>query len=132
MAHGVSLLRPLRSEEVVCPAGTLSGDADVHCGIEEHLIKGPENPETVGGFCCDNYTACTTWLAAKKVEEMGGDLRKILREETSVASQLRTAKALREARLRRQQALLTEDSPEGRKFREQVARVMAAAERRAA
>jgi hypothetical protein len=40
--------------------------------------------------------------------------------------------ALREARLRRQQALLTEDSPEGRKFREQVARVMAAAERRAA
>lgn len=125
---GVLLFRPLLPQEVRCPAGNLVGDCDVECKIEQGVIEGRLNPESVGGFCCGEYTSCRTWQAARKVEEMGGDLQKIIASQKDAASRLRNSMALREARMRRIRELITEDSPEGRAFRERYRRVMAAAE----
>jgi hypothetical protein len=115
-----SLLRQLQPSEVVCPAGELAGDADVRCKIEQHTLRGHEEPQSIEGFCCGEYAACSTWLAAKKVEEKGGDLRRILDAQREEDSRRRTATALREARLRRAQRLMVEDSPEGREFRRKL------------
>jgi|SRR6185436_15330118 hypothetical protein len=129
---GVSLLRPLRADEVLCPAGTLVNEADVRCGIEGRTVQGRLNPESVGCYCTADYASCSTWLAAKKVEEKGGDLRKILDQQTEEASRARTRKMLREARVRRAQQLLSDPGPEGVRFREKYRRVMEIAERRGA
>lgn len=116
----VTLNRHLQPGDVVCEAGVQVGDADVHCNIEGHTLRGRLEPDSIEGFCCSNYTACSTWQAMKKVEEKGGDFRKIIAQMRSSAAQARSTRMLREARLRMAQRLMMEDSPEGRAFRQKL------------
>lgn len=102
----------------------------MECSIEDGLIEGRTNPDTVGGFCTGEYTECRSWQVAKEVAARGGDLRKILAQQQGEASRIRSRKALRDARLRRQQELLMSDTPEGRRYRAHIQRVMAQAEMR--
>lgn len=111
------ILRVLKPSDVKCPAGELVNDVDVHCHVEDHLLRGQLEPDSVEGFCCGEYLNCSTYLAMRKVEQKGGDIRKILQSMRDEAAKARTAKALREARMRRAQRLLGEDSAEGRAFR---------------
>jgi hypothetical protein len=113
----VTLNRLLQPEDVKCPAGVQVGDADVRCNIEQHTLRGHLEPDSIEGFCCSSYETCSSWLAMKKVEEKGGDLRKIIASIQSDASKRRTEQQLREARLRTAQRLMVEDSAEGREFR---------------
>jgi hypothetical protein len=124
------LVRQIKADEVVCPAGELVGDADVRCNIEIGLIEGRANPTTVAGFCCGSYDECLSWVAAKRAAERGYDLHQLMTVQRTKGSQMRTQKMLRDARLRRQQELLNSDTPEGRKFRERIRRVMALSEAR--
>lgn len=114
----VTLNRSLRPSDIKCEAGTLVGDASCRCNIEQHTIHAYLEPNTIDFFCAGDPTACSTWMAAKKVEHHGGDLRKILAAQQQEASQRRSRKMLREARLRRAQKLLTDPGPEGKKFRQ--------------
>jgi hypothetical protein len=116
-ARGVSLHRSMRPDEIRCPAGSLVNDADCMCAIEGALIEGRRNPQTVEGFCAGSYEACSTWLAAKKIEEKGGDLRRIIASQQSEMSRRRNQQALRDARLRRAQHLMLDPGPEGKAFR---------------
>lgn len=104
----------------MCPAGALVGDADVRCNIEEHTLEARKESSAVEAFCCNAYTACSTWQAMKKVEEKGGDFRKILRSMQDEAAIARSSKALRDARLRMAQQLMHEDSPRGKEFRRKL------------
>jgi hypothetical protein len=126
------LLRHLKPDEVQCPAGELVREADINCKIEDNVLVGVENPDTVAGFCCGEYAECRSWQTAREIERRGGDLQKIMASRRDEASRHRARKMLREARLRRQQELLHSNTPEGRRFRERVARVMALAEMRMA
>lgn len=113
----VTLLRQIQASDVRCPAGDAVGEANVRCNIEQHTLIGQHEPDSIEGFCCGEYTTCLTWLAAKKVEEKGGDLRRILASQREENSRRRTRTALRDARLRRAQELMTADTPEGKAFR---------------
>lgn len=117
----VTLLRQLDAEDVKCPAGTLTGDASVRCNIEEHTLNGHIEPTSVEGLCCGAYETCATWLAMKKVEDKGGDFRKILGSMQDRSRELKMRAALRDARVARAQRLMVEDSDEGRKFRKHLA-----------
>jgi hypothetical protein len=116
--QGASIQRALKPEEIRCGAGQLVNEADCFCGIEGMLILGRLHPDSIEGFCAGEYTRCPSYLAAKKIEEKGGDLRRILASMQDENRERRMRTELRDARLRRAQRLMVEDSPEGRRFRE--------------
>jgi hypothetical protein len=116
----VLLNRLIKPEDVVCPAGQATGDANVRCGIEGHTLEGRLEPNSIDGFCCGEYTACLSWQAAKKVEEKGGDLPKILASMQDENRERRTRTQLRDARLRAAQRLLADPGPDGQKFRKRL------------
>lgn len=116
----VTLNRLLQPEDVKCEAGVQTGDADVHCNIEGHTLRGHLEPDSIEGFCCGDYTACSTWRAMKEVERRGGDFQKIMASMQNEAAKARSNRQLREARLRMAQRLMYEDSPEGRAFRRKL------------
>jgi hypothetical protein len=66
------LLRQLRASEITCPAGEVLGDASCYCSIEESIIDGHLNPESIEHYCggeygvLPGYTQCPTWRYAKE------------------------------------------------------------------
>jgi hypothetical protein len=117
---GVTLLRQLEQSDATCEAAVVTGDADVHCNIEDHTLRGRLEPDSIEGFCCGEYQKCPTWQAMKKVESHGGDFQKIIASMQDQARKAKAGRQLREARLRRAQTLMTDDSPEGKAFRRKL------------
>lgn len=112
-----SLRRQMEPEEIRCEAGQLIGDANCLCGIEGAVIDGYEDPTSIDLYCAGAYDACPTWKAAKKIESLGGDLRRILASQQEENSHRRSQTALRDARLRAAQERIVSDTPEGRALR---------------
>lgn len=40
----------------------------VECRVEKSLIGARTSPNTVAQFCCQHYTDCPSWRAAKEFE----------------------------------------------------------------
>lgn len=72
------LKRLLSPEDIRCPAGVNSGDADCYCRIEQTLIQGRVNPDSIAHFCAGDFQQCPTWRADKEAtwEAKGRDLLK--------------------------------------------------------
>lgn len=46
----------------------LMNDVDCFCRIEQGLIEGRVNPESIEAYCAGNYKECPTWKADKEAE----------------------------------------------------------------
>lgn len=110
-------IRQLEQSDLKCEAAVLTGDADVFCNIEGHLLRGAMEPTSIEGHCCGEYQNCSTWLAMKKVEESGGNFQRIIASMQDESRQAKARATLRDARLRRAQALMASDTVEGKRFR---------------
>lgn len=116
----VLLRRQLRPEEITCPAGVLVGDASCRCNIEAHTLEAHQDPHGIEAYCAGDHLACPTWQAAKVAEANGRDLVKILDGMQDENRERRAREQIRQARLRRAQRLMVEDSVEGRQFRRRL------------
>lgn len=110
------LLRQLNDTDVVCPAGQRVGDAGVHCSVEQHVIDGRRNTESVAGFCMGAYTECPSWRAQRDWEDKRrvGDLLGSMRRSPGAT------KADRMARLAAAQEMLRSNKPEARAARRRL------------
>jgi len=62
-AHLKRLLKP---EDLVCPAAVLMNDCDSFCRIEDGLIEGRVNPDSIAAYCAGDHLSCPTWQADKE------------------------------------------------------------------
>ena len=49
-------------------------DCDCFCRIEQSLIEGRVNPDSLAAFCAGNHLSCPTWQADKEAEWEKRDL----------------------------------------------------------
>jgi hypothetical protein len=113
-----SLNRALEPDEIVCPAGRLVGAASCACAIEDTMIDGRHNPESIEAFCAGDYKACPSWQLEKArlaEHKHAGTYVEDARKRGEKAKARKEAH--RQQRYARAYELLFGDSEEARRFR---------------
>jgi hypothetical protein len=117
----VALLRQLEDADMKCPVAQRLGDSCVYCPIEDHVIEGRRNPDSVEAFCCGDYTACPTWQFEKERLAANKRANSYLTEARKEGARKRDdAEQRRAERGERAHHLLTGDSEEAVRFRRRV------------
>jgi len=99
----------------------LLGEAHCRCGIEDHVIDGRMNPESIEAFCAGDYKACPTWQLEKERVAENKKANSYLDESRFAARKVKARKTEHAAeRYKRAYDLLFGDTAEARRFRERT------------
>jgi hypothetical protein len=113
------LLRQLDAKDLKCPAAQLAGDASVHCKVEQSLINGRLNPESIQAFCCGEHTKCPSWRLALEAQRQGKPVqlekspREALMAELAKLTHAQRARVVEQA-MRRKREMEAAQASQGR------------------